>query len=258
MRQLPLFGIEDVIVPKMGGVVSDFIDQLLTLEPANRPERYEDAARYLEELVLDGTIEMREHGPSSYLEISYREHDNEFPLYQISSMVSEITPIVLFLRYLVRQGDLLLIEEPESHLHPESQLRLARVIVHLVGRGVQVGLTTHSDYFLQQLNNSIVAATVNAQRASDAVMPDLPTIEAGKVSAYLFEPHGGKGTSILPIKVTPEEGISDSEFFRVTDRLYEQTVRLDRQPGRSAGTASAADVDVARSPLPPRRHPRRA
>ena len=34
--------------------------------------------------------------------------------------------MVLYLRYLVRPGDLLIIEEPESHLHPAMQAAFAR------------------------------------------------------------------------------------------------------------------------------------
>lgn len=35
-------------------------------------------------------------------------------------MVKELSPLVLYLRYLARAGELLIIDEPEMNLHPED------------------------------------------------------------------------------------------------------------------------------------------
>ncbi len=38
----------------------------------------------------------------------------------VSSMVKELSPLVLYLRYLAKPGELLVIDEPEMNLHPEA------------------------------------------------------------------------------------------------------------------------------------------
>ena len=70
-----------------------------------------------------------------------------------SSMVSELAPLVLFIRGLVRPGDTLIIEEPEAHLHPAAQAQMASTLARLVRAGVRVLVTTHSDFMLQEIGN---------------------------------------------------------------------------------------------------------
>ncbi|MBR2838096.1 MAG: AAA family ATPase [Kiritimatiellae bacterium] len=53
----------------------------------------------------------------------------------------------------VRRGSLLIIDEPESNLHPEWQVKFAIFLVLLQKRlGISILLNTHSPYFLQAVN----------------------------------------------------------------------------------------------------------
>ena len=45
-------------------------------------------------------------------------------------------------------GTLCLIENPEAHLHPRGQTRLAELAARAAAAGVQVFIETHSDHFL--------------------------------------------------------------------------------------------------------------
>ena len=47
-------------------------------------------------------------------------------------MVSELAPLVLFIRGLIQPGDTLIIEEPEAHLHPGAQTEIAATLARLV------------------------------------------------------------------------------------------------------------------------------
>jgi len=76
-------------------------------------------------------------------------------LYNASSSIKQLTPLLLYLRYRAQENDLLIIDEPEMNLHPESQAKLLEVLGMLVNAGVNVLLTTHSPYFMSHLNNLI-------------------------------------------------------------------------------------------------------
>jgi hypothetical protein len=227
VSRAPLVGIEDMAIPKMSGVISDFISLLLTLEPEHRTA-LEPLARYLEGEILEGKIDIA-GTPPAYPEISYEPSNGRFPLQRTSSMVSELAPVVLFLRYLVAPRDMLIIEQPESHLHPRSQLKFARAIGRLVNAKVAVALTTHSDYFVGQLNNLILAAAASTSVRRHEGYDNKETIAASSVAAYLFErrPHGA-GTEVRAMDVTRKTGISDAEFSAVAEALYTDTVDLQR------------------------------
>jgi hypothetical protein len=85
-----------------------------------------------------------------------------------SSLVTELAPIVLVLRHM-SGFPILVLEEPEAHLHPKLQRRLAQVIVRLVRKGLYVWITTHSENFCQQINDfmKIGAVPDRAKLAAD-------------------------------------------------------------------------------------------
>ena len=47
-------------------------------------------------------------------------------------------------KHIVDKSGFLIIEEPEAHLHPASQLVLAKYIVRLIRGGASILMTTHS------------------------------------------------------------------------------------------------------------------
>lgn len=48
-------------------------------------------------------------------------------------------------------GQILILDEPEVHLHPKWQLELAKVIVYLVSKGVKILVNSHSPYMIEAL-----------------------------------------------------------------------------------------------------------
>lgn len=80
--------------------------------------------------------------------------EKEIPLYVASSIVAEISPLLLLFKSDINFKTLI-IEEPEAHLHPELEKKMAQLIINLVNRGIPVWITTHSDTIIQHINNMI-------------------------------------------------------------------------------------------------------
>ena len=57
-------------------------------------------------------------------------------------------------------GSLVMIEEPETHLHPRFQRTMAQILADFTKEGKQVLITSHSDHVLQELRKLVLAGTV--------------------------------------------------------------------------------------------------
>jgi AAA15 family ATPase/GTPase len=118
----------------------------------------------------------------------------DIDLYNASSSIKQLTPLLLYLRYRAVSGDLLIIDEPEMNLHPESQAKLLEALAVLVKLGVKVLLTTHSPYFMAHLNNLIIGNTNNGRarksQASRLYLKDgRAFLPKGMVGAYEMKGH---------------------------------------------------------------------
>jgi ABC-type cobalamin/Fe3+-siderophores transport system ATPase subunit len=70
-----------------------------------------------------------------------------------SSSVKSLFSLFFYFKHIAKSGQLLIIDEPEIHLTPKNQIVLARLLAACVNKGLQVWITTHSDYLIKEFNN---------------------------------------------------------------------------------------------------------
>jgi len=98
--------------------------------------------------------------------------------------VSQILP-VLVLCYYVPEGSIVLLEQPEIHLHPSVQCGLADVFIDAVkNRNIQIILESHSEHLLRRLQRRIAEAKLDP-----------------KDTALYFCDIGKEGSSLTPLDV---------------------------------------------------------
>ena len=86
----------------------------------------------------------------------------EVRLTDIGFGVSQVLP-VLILCYYAPEGSILILEQPEAHLHPKVQTELADVLIDVVkNRNVQIILESHSEYLLSRLQRRIAEKEIAA------------------------------------------------------------------------------------------------
>ena len=220
-----------VNISGLPGMATEFLSDLVSLDRGMGlpKDDLDQSIKFIEKHIMQGEIDLDQSSSLPLPEISYHSSAGKFTLDQTSSMVSELAPLVLFLKYLVRPGDLLILEEPESHLHPAAQRQLARGIVRLVNADVKVLITTHSDIFVSQINNLLRASYASKRWLREHSYAPEDCIQHEDVSAYLFKMDdevGGSRTERLEIQ--PDVGIDDPMFNQVIHDLYEETLLVER------------------------------
>lgn len=213
-------------IPAFSGMIADFLKLIVSYDE-RRISSYEmrRIAKALENEVLQGEIKVTRPAPEGYPEFLYhpKKTTETLRLSQSSSMVSELAPLVLFLRGIVKPGDLLIIEEPESHLHPDAQTAIARTLARLVREGVRLVITTHSDWLLQQLGNLIREGEANKQKNQTPTSDNWLVKE--EVGTWWFH----RDEPVEEISFDRIEGIEPPDYEGVSDKLYDSAIRLQQQ-----------------------------
>ena len=80
----------------------------------------------------------------------------DIPLHVASSSARGLSDLYFFLKSVATKNQLLMIDEPESHLDTHNQIMLARLLARAVNQGLKVMLSTHSDYMIKEFNNLIM------------------------------------------------------------------------------------------------------
>jgi predicted ATPase len=137
------------------GLFQNYIAALLAKNENHLVARTADMLRYLEltpaiktRKVDDTRIEVLvDRLPVNCQTTSSRVGSDMVSIADVGIGVSQVLPVIVALEVAV-PGQLVYIEQPELHLHPRAQHKLADLLVEAANRGVRVVIETHSDLLL--------------------------------------------------------------------------------------------------------------
>ena len=224
-------------VPALSGVRGDFLKELMEMasgrrrRPRRGGEALRDVGKRLEDGILRGAIGVRGLPGIAYPHFTYRPSgwESDLPLTNTSSMVSELAPVVLYLRHVVAPGDLLIIDEPESHLHPAMQVAFTRQIAEIVRAGVRIIVTTHSEWVLEELGNIVGRSRLTDRGDGKS---GAGALAARDVGVWLFEPaENGSGSTVQEIAMDDDTGLYPSGFAAVAAGLHNDWAEIAEPRG---------------------------
>ena len=215
-------------IPTLSAVTVDFMHHLTFYKENGKPiPEIQGIAEALESGVLAGKIIVTT-SQGGYPKYNYYPDgsEQEVSLTRTAAMVSELAPLVLFLRGLVRPGDRLIIEEPEAHLHPGAQADMAVILARLVRAGVKVIVTTHSDWLLEEIGNLILEGLLD-EKTDEPASWLLPK----EVGVWHFQ----KDEPVKEIPFKSRRGLSPEDYEDVAEGLYNRSVNLRQRFEKKKG-----------------------
>lgn len=107
----------------------------------------------IQEIIKADSISLR------YQEKSSNNASNEYRPINVGFGITYILPVIVALLK-AKPGDLVIIENPECHLHPKAQRQIGELLSIVANAGIQVIVETHSDHILNGIRisakNSII------------------------------------------------------------------------------------------------------
>jgi hypothetical protein len=179
------------MISDISSITLDDRKETITKNP--QIKEYIALATFLEENILRGKGSFEEAGLDN--ELLFSTENIKLEMNVTSSMIKELMPLVLYLRYLAQPNDLIVIDEPEMNLHPAAQVEIIEFLAMLVNAGLNVLITTHSPYIVDHISNLIVAKKQdNPEKIKQHfyLEDDRAFIDQDKVSVYLFEDNTAK------------------------------------------------------------------
>ncbi len=220
MSEFPLFSNAKT------GLCQTFINDMQELNKVQEiPDKISPDLVNLIHDVLAGDIKM---DGEKYV---YVTHGVTLPISAAAASVREVGS----LQQLILKRDIskcsILLEEPESHLHPLKQIQMADIIALMANGGANMQITTHSDYFMRRLNDLIrlhILKEKDEQKYNELreeYKISNVTLDPSILSAYYLEQTEADGDVTLK-KQDVSSGIPFDTFDSANDKPLDLSVML--------------------------------
>lgn len=201
------------------GMYEEYFDNKEELERPLKESNVEISADLLECLseINVGDIQRIEG------QMIYFTNGVQMPVTAAASSIKELAPLTMFFKKYSAKGSSILFEEPEAHLHPDRQARVADLVGCAIGLGCHMQITTHSDYFIRRLNSLISLHKLKEKdkRKFDEIshkfgFKEKNIIDPQNVKAYLLRKRDNGSTEIVEQPIT-NDGIPFDSFYKVIE-----------------------------------------
>jgi predicted ATPase len=147
---------------------------------------------------IEQQLKITKRGVSYQANVSLHNQRRKYvPITDVGFGISQILPIVAVC-LLSKPGDMVILEQPEIHLHPRAQAGLADLLLCTALCGKQVIVETHSDHLINRMRRRLAeyGKENNSNHQSDLVRivfvsPPKKKGEGARVENALINKEGG-------------------------------------------------------------------
>ncbi len=209
-------------LPSMANTMVGFLTWMIKIKDY-KASVFADHVVALESQMFGGQI-VAKPSRTRWPKIYFRYKEKDMPMHTAASSIKNLAVFLLYIEHAAKQNEIIILEEPETDLHPNNQRLLARFIARLVNAGLRILVTTHSPYFLEQLSHCVLSGMINNKKSAK-VLSVGESLKPDDVATYTFRSHDG-GYQVVPISLSSEAGIPQDEFTSTDDDLYDEIMKL--------------------------------
>ncbi|WP_162272504.1 AAA family ATPase [Candidatus Thiodiazotropha endoloripes] len=161
--------------------------------PGVNGDLLQDVSEWLKRMELADRVKVKRLGNSARHEIMLESDGEHINLRDVGVGVSQVLPVITA-AYVAQPGTIVIVEEPESHLHPLSQALLAELFVEAsIERDIQFIVETHSEHLLRRLQTLVANQDVDPSNVDmyfveregvNASLNDLELDEYGRIGRW--------------------------------------------------------------------------
>jgi predicted ATPase len=141
--------------PRDVGLRGEHTVEVIYFDFKRKEDRYVKLKRWMKEMDLACDVKLSPVAEGIYaLSVTDPKLNVDVNLADIGFGASQLLPIIVEGIY-AKKGSVLLIEQPEIHLHPKLQAMLADLFIDIVKDGKQVIVETHSEHILLRLQRRV-------------------------------------------------------------------------------------------------------
>ena len=177
--------------------------------------------RWMSEIVRPIEIDAERYQGSTVCALRFRSPDGNYV--RATNMgfgVSYALPVILA-GLIAREDGLLIVENPEAHLHPQGQSRMGWFLAWLASKKVQVVVETHSDHVINGIRRAIGESSVLAE--DKAVVHYFPSEEEAPPQELNFNKHGGMND--WPLGFFDQYAVDTAALGQIRRRIRQDGIR---------------------------------
>lgn len=201
-----------------------FLDAMDNLNLEKEKGIYINLINWINENMTNGNIECVDHN-SGNIQYIPNGMENGIPLRATSGVVTELTPLILLLKY-ARSIRKICYEEPEMCLHPQLQYQMAKLIIRMVNSGINIVASTHSDIIIQHINNmcQLCRADADDELLKKMGLGQEDLISINKIAIYQFK---GNAEKTRVERILPEDNaFRVPSFMDALKNILNQTIAV--------------------------------